>query len=126
MAGIDNLKSSSVAVAKCLNVASKVLNKQGLWHLLELQEPISVLSKVDLASLKAEILDLQDSERKEVEDAFKGALDLVNKDVQVKIGAAFGLVEEAVAFVESAVTDLSALYVNGKDLYLKARAFLGV
>jgi len=120
------LKSVVESVAECLNVLSKVLNKQGLWHLIGLQGPIGVLVKLDLAKLKAELLDLSELEREQVLAAFRGKLDLVNKTVQVKLGEVLDLLEELIDLGEDTYEFGVNVYTKGKSLYDKAKKILGL
>lgn len=123
--GVVVLKGCAEAGAEVLNVVSKVLNKQGLWHLLGLQGAVKVFTSLDFAALKEELKDLSEVEREEVEAAFQMKLALVKKEVQAKLVDAVNLVEDGVDFVEDVVESGAGYFTRGKDLFQKAKALVG-
>jgi hypothetical protein len=118
--GVENLKVIVVAVAKVLNVASKVIHGN-LFAALSLVEPLLSLRGVDFAAVGAEIGDLDTAELDVVRAAFVENLDLVNKDVQAKIAEGSASMLEAVALVEEAVSVGQKAIV----LFAKFKALVG-
>ena len=116
--GIEGLKSAFGAIAKCLNVVGKLLNKQGLWVLLELREPIATLSSMNFGTLKQEAKDLSEVEREALEAYFKGLIDFPNKDVQARFLSGVDCLEESADLVEDAI----GIYNKGISLVGKFKA----
>lgn len=110
--GVETLKKIAESVAEVLNVGSKVMNKQGLWHLISLKDVVEFWTKVDLRTALAELKNCSEPEREEVEKAFKVKLDLVNKAVETKIGTFIGLLEEVADIAEN-------VYEAGEQTYEK-------
>lgn len=124
--GVETLKKIALSVANVLNVLSKVINKQGLWHLIALKDSVEFWATVDLRVALAELKDLSESEREVVEQSYKDALDLVNKDVQAKISGFVDLLEKLADLAEDAYAAGESLYENAMKLYAQVRALLGV
>lgn len=124
--GVETLKKVAEAVADVLNVGSKVLNKQGLWHLISLKDSVEFFTKVDLRVVLVELKDGNEADRESVESAFKAKLDLVNKDVQAKFGTFVDTLEEVADLAEDAYSTGVALYERTMKLVTKVRSLLGV
>lgn len=121
MFGVENLKKLVVSVAEALNIVVKVL-KGNFLALFGLAQVLLSLKAVDFAAVLKELGDLQPAERADVEAAFTGALDLGNPDLQAKVVAGVGYLEEAVGVVGEAVN----LGTKAYDLVLRVKKFLGV
>lgn len=124
--GIDGLSSIVKAIAQVSNVFSKLLNKGGLFVLLGLEGPISVLSGVNYGSLKAEILDLSDAERLTLEKLLSDTLQLSNLLVDKGVDDFIVLAEATILTVEKDIQEGKEAYQTLEDLISKFRVFLGV
>lgn len=120
--GVVEMKKSVVDIAVVMNVISKVIHKAGIFALVGLVGPIKDLAALNFEQLKKEISELDAAERKEVEDAFKGALALEAPDAQAKISGMVDCLGQAVDLVGQGL----ALYGQGLGLFLKVKLLLGV
>jgi hypothetical protein len=104
MYSVDEMKKAVVDMAKLLNAGSKLANGQGalsaVWDAVPLVKDVLTLN---MDELKKEISEVDPSERVQLEEAFKGALSLVNQDVQAKIVGAVSSIEEGFAIVAEGV-----------------------
>lgn len=130
--GIEVFKKAVEALADVLNVTSSVMNHGGIWQLFGLKDVLTFLSGLDVAQLKAEALDLSDEERKALEDLFKAKLNLVNKEVQEKMGSGLALLEDVVVDVQRVIvkckdlyTFVLGLYADGQSFYSRLKALVG-
>lgn len=120
--GIEQLKARVVNIAEVLNIFSRVAHGSGVWALVGLVKPAQALLQADFGVLKAEIADCSKEERLDVEAAFKGALDLVNKDVQAKFQGGVDILDEVIDIAAAEVE----LVKKGIAEVAKVRALLGV
>lgn len=123
--GIEVLKEMFLAIADVLNIVSKVVNKQGLVHLIGLQAPIEVLRKMDFAMALAQLKDLSLEEGQELQQAFAGRLDLYRKDVQAKIAGSLDYAVKVAEFVVRKVAELKGGYAEAMGLVAEFKALVG-
>lgn len=112
--GIDGLKKVVLAAAELLNVASKIINKEGIFVAFQLADELTALSNLDAAALKAEVADLSPEEKLDLVNTFKQKLVLQKPEVEAKIEAGVDVLNDAVEVVVSAVVVVQ-----------KAKALLG-
>jgi len=101
--GIEQIKKILFAAVESVNVASKVLHKEGIFVVFQLSDELMALSTVDLEALKKEISELDKADRDTIRDALKAKLVLVNPGIEQKIEGGVDLVEEGVQIVEQVI-----------------------
>lgn len=119
--GVETLTVIAGAVADVVNVISKVLAGK-MFALFDLVGPVMTLRKVDFVIARQELGELDETERKTVEDAFKARLNLADAQAQAKVIAGVGFLEEAFLLVEEGIV----VGTKAVDLIQRVRTFLGV
>lgn len=119
--GVGEMKKAFGALAQAMNVISQALSGS-LFALFGLVTPLQALQGIDFALLGKEAGELDSADRAEVEVAFKGNLNLVNKTAQTKILAATDILEEAIATATEALSVVN----SGLSLVNRTKALLGI
>src|SRR5690606_41545942 len=86
--GIENLKPLVSLGIELGNVADKMGRSKGaarFGHLLMLTDEAMALGSVDFSKVKAEIKDLDESEKQQLKDHLKAKFDIVDDKLEVAI-----------------------------------------
>lgn len=125
MVGIEKSKEAVVSLAKLVSTVSDGVHNGGwLLKIYPLIMEVQKLAAVDLAALKAEALDLSKPEGQELQKAFNDNLNLVKKDVEVKVEAVIDVVKDAVELGSELVSVGQGYVVKVVALYNKAKALV--
>lgn len=99
-----------VAIADFANVVSKLVNKQGIFVLLQLAGPMGALSGVDWTKVKGEVSTLSSADRKALETAFETEFKPVNPIVGAKV-------DQFIALAEASITEILKDVSVGTEAY---------
>lgn len=119
--GTDELKKTVSTLADIVNVGSQVVGGSFL-ALLGLVTPIDAIRKTNLTELRNELLELDASERTDIEQTFVMRLHLANKTLEQKIAEAAELLNQAVDIVDEGIQT----FEDAKALLAKFRTLIGV
>lgn len=120
--GIEHLKTIMVGIAEIMNIASRVMHGSGIFALFGIMAPINKIRGTDMSLVLKELKDASPAERAELDKAFLGAMDLVNKEVQAKIGTMAGYLEECVTVVGDALSVVN----RSQDLWARIKGLLSL
>lgn len=123
--GVDTLRKIVKSAGQVGTVVSKLINKQGLFVLLQLQEPLAVLAGVDYELAKEEIKDLTSDERVVLETDLKNEFKPVNAQVDVVVDQFIDLSEKSVALIEEGIREGKEIYETVKDVVEEWKKLLG-
>lgn len=104
--GIDNLKKLVTFGAHLASVGDKIGHTAGIekWMKITTLFPDFItLTSVDFKAVKAEIADLDASERLALEEAFKAEFDLVDDKLEISLEAVITLAEKQVEVIVGAI-----------------------
>lgn len=121
--GAEVMKAAVVNCGQTVKVLYEVLvEKKGLWHLLQLQSVSQALIGLDFKKLKLELSDLSEPEREGLMADFKASLPAA---VAAKVGPGVDLLEEAIDLAEDGIAFVSKAIVDVKAFIEKAKAMFG-
>jgi hypothetical protein len=118
---IDDLKKAVSDICEILNAVSKLINKQGILSLMGAIAPAQDLSQLDWVKVKAEILDLDASERAQLNDVLKQKLQLQKPEVQAKLLDAVDCLEQVIDLAHYGID----VYNRGKVLVDRVKRLVG-
>lgn len=100
--GIEGLKTAAADSAKIFSIGYKAL-KGNYLSLVGLVSVFLDVRKFDFAELRQELSDVNPQDRADIEAAFTSNLDLGNADLQAKVVAVVGTVDDVFALVQEGV-----------------------
>lgn len=119
--GVEKLKTVVVSLAQVLNAVSKFINKQGLFALYGVVEPVKTLVALDWVQAKKELSEVSYDERLALEQAFKTEVNLQNPEAQKKLQDAVDCLEQVFAVAHEGFTVVE----NAKVVYEKLKQLVG-
>lgn len=96
--GIEELKKVLIAVAEVGNVLEKVVTKGNVIAVFNLADEFALLATLNVAQLKAEVLDLDEVEKRQLLAVFEQKFDLEADKVELFV--------EGVVEIASDISDL--------------------
>lgn len=124
--GVESIRAVVVAVAECGNVVSKLLDKQGIFVLLGLREPIAVIVATNWPQVLTEVKDMDKEERVSLEASLSGAFKPVKSSVDAALDDFLAMGEKTAAVIEKSITDGKDAFESVKELVAEWKTFLGV
>lgn len=124
--GIEGCRAVVKAVGKCGTVVCKFINKEGLFTLIGLQEPVAVLLATNWQAAYAEMKDLSKEERAILEKDLSDSFQPPFPTIDAGLDAFLDIGERTAAVIEKGVADGRELVEDVKILVGEWKAFLGV
>jgi len=101
---MSNLEKLVDAAAEVINVVTKVVNKEGIWHLVALSDEVASLGTIKKEELLAELAACTPERRKELDKLFQDKLVLSNKELEAKIEKGALALEKSIDVVLHVIT----------------------
>lgn len=119
--GVSESVKTAATLASLVNVSYKLV--KGNWlAVFELAGTFNLLSGVKFEDFKKEVLELDEMEREQVEQAFSMKLDLADKVLQARLGDSADAINEIVDLVNEAMQVVD----HGKSIVVRVKTILGV
>lgn len=117
---MSNLEKLVDCAGEVINVAVKVVNKEGIWTLFALSDEVANLGTINKDEFLAELKALTPEKRAELDKQFQAKVVLKNKELEAKIEKGELVLEKAIDVVLSVLK----VYNDGKAVIAEAKALV--